>query len=390
MLAMELRRIGPNAFHGPWELEVIHRWIDLLTVSLVAIIETQRHPSTSAAMSFRTNYSSPWNRLLATLLVLALAGSLATALAPGWVRLALMQPARDLLFFNREIQPLDHWARIDRATPRPDRTEVLTAGDEPGRELDLVLDAWIPDIVPAPAVLLLHGSSPRGRKLGFNMLLAESLKQAGWLVLTPDSRGFGGTGHPADINDPAAWTVTGDLARLIAHSRTHTEGNGVVVAVGHSMGASQLLQLDEAASELAALALIGPSRFLGDYSTAWRQRVRFSTDRKIARALPAEVIVESSRQGDPMRAAARPPDYLRNLPVLLMDGEREGPDLVAVLGEVADLLGPNARHVTIPGSHHYCSSYQLPWPFTNVYVRREIFGRCFGALEAFLRDSTRR
>jgi acetyl esterase/lipase len=298
-----------------------------------------------------------------------------------------MQPARDLLFFHREVNPLRNWNEIDSAYPFPDSTEILPARDEPGHELSLVLDVWIPDIVPAPAVLLLHGSSPRGRKLGFNMLLADYLRHAGWLVLTPDARGFGESGRPANLHDPTAWSVTDDLARLVAHAKTHPYANGMVAAVGHSMGASQLLQFDEAANELAALALIGPSRFLGDYSTTWWQRVRFSTDRKIARALPAGVIMETSRQGDPLRSAMLPPDYLTSLPVLLMDGEREGPELVAVLDEVARLLGPNAQHVTIPGSHHYCSSYQLPWPLTAVYVRREIFGRCFGALEEFLRES---
>lgn len=340
-------------------------------------------------MNSRLHSSYPRRQLLVILVALALVGALATALAPGWVRLAVLQPARDLLFFNREIQPLEHWNSIERADPAPDSTEILRAQGETGSEIDLVLDVWIPDVVPAPAVLLLHGSSPRGRKLGFNMLLADYLRDAGWLVFTPDARGFGESGRPANVNDPAAWSVTSDLARLVSHARTHPKANGVVTGVGHSMGASQLLQFDEAAKELAALALIGPSRFPGEYSTTWWQRVRFSTDRRIARALPSEVIRETSRQGDPMRAAKLPPDYLTNLPVLLMDGEREGPELVGILDEVASLLGPNAQHVTVPGSHHYCSSYQLPWPLKTVYVRREIFARCFGTLEVFLRDSTR-
>lgn len=338
-------------------------------------------------MNTRLHSSTTRRRLAAVIIVLALIAGIGTVIAPGWARLAVMQPARDVLFFSREIEPLENWNEIESANPEPDSTEVLRAQGESLNEPDLVLDVWIPDVVPAPAVLLLHGSSPRGRRLGFNMLLADYLRHAGWLVLTPDARGFGESDRPHNIRDPAAWSVTNDLARLVAYATTHPKANGTVTAVGHSMGANHLLELDEAATKLSAIALIGPARFLGDYSTAWWQRVRFSSDRRIAKALPGEVLRQVSRQGDPVRVAANAPAHLTNLPILLMDGEREGPELVAVLDEVAGLLGTNAHHVTIPGSHHYCSSYQLPWPFTTVYVRRDVFSACFSTLRDFLETS---
>lgn len=342
--------------------------------------------------------SGSWRWPLIVCAALGLFAGVATATAPGWVRLAVMQPARDMLFFMREVQPLERRERIESAAPSPDLTTVLPAQGVPDHEPELALDVWIPDLVPAPAVLLLHGASPRGRKLGFNLMLADALRRAGWLVFTPDARGFGNSARPADVTDPAAWSVRHDLARLTRLASTHPNGNGVVTAVGHSMGAGHLLQLDEAAADIAALALIGPARYAveptADASApvpiAWWDRVRFSADRRLSRAAPAQVVREESRRGDLMHAATHPPGFLTTVPVLLMDGEREGAELVAVLEEVARQLGPNARHVTVAGSHHYCGAYQLPWPFSTVYVRREMFDRCFDALEAFLEDSIAR
>ena len=332
-----------------------------------------------------------WERRWRILSALTLAGVLLlgalTLLAPGYARLVLMQPARDVLFFERELKPFSHYDEIERHSPQPSETIILAASGKASEDVDLALDLWRPAEVPAPVVLLLHGSSPRGRTLGFNMLLAERLRDAGWLVLTPDARGFGDTGSPQDQNDPGAWCVTRDLQRLVDHAVRHPMGNGTVVAVGHSLGGSHLLTLDAAANHLAAIALIGPSRHSSEELPSWWQRVRFSSDRMIPGVLPPEVTTTEWQRQDILKL---PPDTLAtvfNRPVLLMDGEREGERLIAVLREAAEQLGPAATHLTIPGSHHYCGAYQLPWPGRTVYVRPEIFQRCFEPLAAFLTEA---
>jgi pimeloyl-ACP methyl ester carboxylesterase len=325
------------------------------------------------------------------LFALALAGASLlgglTVLAPGYARLALMQPARDVLFFERELKPFSHYSEIERHSPQPSETIILAASGEASADVDLALDLWRPATVPAPIVLLLHGSSPRGRTLGFNVLLAERLRDAGWLVLTPDARGFGDTGPPQDQNDPGAWFVTRDLQRLVTYAVQHPLGNGKVVAVGHSLGGSHLLTLDAAANHLAAIALIGPGRHSSEEVPSWWQRVRFSSDRVIPGVLPPEVTATESQRHDILKIPADTLATVFNRPVLLMDGEREGERLIAVLREAAAQLGPAAIHLTIPGSHHYCGAYQLPWPAQTVYVRPEIFRRCFEPLTAFLTEA---
>jgi pimeloyl-ACP methyl ester carboxylesterase len=323
-------------------------------------------------------------RLLVVALAMVIIAASATALAPGYVRLVALQPARDLLFFQREIEPLRHYAGLERRAPSPDGIATLSADPAEGHDIDLVLDVWRPAVTPAPAVLLLHGSSPRGRKLGFNRLLAERLRQSGWLVLAPDLRGFGQTGRPGNPTDPAAWSVRQDLVRLVAYARRHPEANGTVVAVGHSLGGSHLLQLDDTAAELSAVVLIGPSRDAADDERSWWRRVRFSADRGIARPIPPEVAVATAEWSDLVQFAADRPPAFHELPILLMDGEREGEHRIAVLREAAALMEPDAVHLTVPGAHHYCGAYQLPWPMRKVYLRPEVFERCFEPLEAFL------
>jgi pimeloyl-ACP methyl ester carboxylesterase len=323
-------------------------------------------------------------RLLIGAVAMAIVAALATAMAPGYVRLVALQPARDLLFFQREIEPLRHYAAIERHAPSPDGVEKLSADPAAGHDIELVLDVWTPAVTPAPAVLLLHGSSPRGRKLGFNKLLAERLRQSGWLVLTPDLRGFGRSGMPGNPTDPAAWSVHQDLVRLVSYARRHPAANGTVVAVGHSLGGSHLLQLDDTAAELAAVVLIGPSRDAADDERSWWRRVRFSADRGIARPIPPEVAVAAAEWSDLVRFAADRPPAFRDLPILLMDGEREGERRIAVLREAALLMQPDAVHVTVPDAHHYCGVYQLPWPMRQIYLRPDVFERCFEPLAAFL------
>jgi pimeloyl-ACP methyl ester carboxylesterase len=317
-------------------------------------------------------------RVMIALLMLAIVG----LSAPGWFRLVVLQPARDMLFYQREIQPLTNPAGIARHAPIPDDTILLPAAGS--GEIDIRLDLWIPETTPARAVLLLHGSSPRGRKLGFNMLLADRLREQGWFVLTPDSRGFGNSAVPANIADPSAWLVRGDISRLVEFALNHPASGGSLAAIGHSHGASQLLQAGFQDLPFSAAILIGPSRHSSDTPPTRWERARFSSDRRIARLMPLEVVASTMQQQDIIRWAANSADGATRPPMLLMDGEREGERLIGILSRAAGMLGPGASHVTVTDAHHYCGAYQLPWPMTTIHVRPETFDRCMAVITGFL------
>jgi pimeloyl-ACP methyl ester carboxylesterase len=327
--------------------------------------------------------NSIWRVLVFGAVGLAIVLAAATVLVPGMVRLALVQPLRDVMFFQREIAPFDRFEQVERIEPRPSRTDTLPPSPTDADSVALAVDLWVPERTPAPTVLLLHGSSPRGRALGFNRLLAMRLQQHGWLVLTPDARGFGDSGTPQNWREPEAWSSAGDLARLVDYARSLPDADGVLIAIGHSLGASHLLQLDLVHADLAALVLIGPSRHPAGHRSSWSERVRFAADRGVARIMPQEVVdadfarTELQRFATAYAATGGPP-------LLLLDGEREGARLHAALAAAATVAGDHSRHVTVAGSHHYCGAYQLPWAAHRVHVRAEVFERCFTALSDFL------
>lgn len=322
------------------------------------------------------------------LLAVVIALPTTALVVPGVFRLIVMQPARDTLFFLREIEPTKHYASIERHRPTPTVTLRLPAESVEADDVDIELDVWIPEHTPAPAVLLLHGASPRGRTLGFNMLLAQRLQKAGWLVVTPDTRGFGGSGSPRNLREPSAWSVYRDNSRLIEFARAHPLGDGTVTLVGHSQGGSYALQAEHEVGALAALVLIGPRRHVSSDAPDWWIRARFSSDRRIARMLPAEVVVEDLRRTELLSFAPSSPKAWAARPVLLLDGEREGPQSAAMLASAAAHMGPNVVNLTVPGSHHYCGAYQLPWPFRTVFLRPEVFDRCLEVLIDFLSSAS--
>jgi pimeloyl-ACP methyl ester carboxylesterase len=306
------------------------------------------------------------------------------AFAPGAFRLALLQPARDLVFFYRELQAFPMAEELERRRPQPDETYVLAG------QVGIKLDVWVPERLPAPSVLLLHGSSPRGRQLGVNLLLAESLRQSGWLVFTPDARGFGGSERPDQPELLEGWAVEEDIIKLVGHLRDHPGSDGQVVAIGHSLGGSHLLRVDHEALALSAVALIGPGRDHTEYRPTWSQRVRFSSDRRFSRLLPVEIVAEDMRRHDVLAWAQVEAAKQSRVPILLLDGEREGPKLVSVLAEAAGYLGERAQHITVSGSHHYCGAYQLPWPTRTIFIRAAVFERCVRPLKDFLDGSVSR
>ncbi|OZD57556.1 ABC transporter [Rhodococcus sp. 06-1059B-a] len=89
-------------------------------------------------------------------------------------------------------------ASQDAASPLDTR---ITVPEAPGSAETIDLDArlYVPEVTPAPAVLLAHGFG--GDKLSVDGQ-ARSLAADGFLVLTYSARGFGDSGGAISLNDP--------------------------------------------------------------------------------------------------------------------------------------------------------------------------------------------
>lgn len=324
-------------------------------------------------------------RVITVVLLMALTLLLVlSVLQPGTFRLMVLQPARDLLFLQRELQPHSNFGDITTARLRPSRTFELPAATEHPHSVPLTVDLWLPEATPAPVALMLHGSSPRGRQIGFNMALAAALRDAGWIVMTPDARGFGDSGTPAVRDAPRAWHSEGDVLRLIERARSDPDGDGPVVVIGHSLGASHLVETDFRSDPPAAMVLIGPSRERPPFAPDLWQRIRYASDRKLAQPAAEAVLRDQMHRHDLMRFATAPDRRPPDVPILLMDGAREGDELIAVLAETAASIAPPVEHHTVVDSHHYCGVYQLPFFNQPVFMREDVFQRCLSAVMDFV------
>ena len=88
-----------------------------------------------------------------------------------------------------------------------------------------------------PGILLLHGSTPEGRKLGLYRVLGRELAARGYVVLSTDHRGFGESEDPPRTDIPAALDFVGDARVAVAYLASL---DGVdtrrLYMLGHSFG----------------------------------------------------------------------------------------------------------------------------------------------------------
>jgi pimeloyl-ACP methyl ester carboxylesterase len=228
--------------------------------------------------------------------------------------------------------------------------------------LHLAGDLYLP-ARPAgsPAVLLLHGATPRGRKLPIYRELADRLRAHGFTVVAIDSRGFDESEKPHDLHDPAAFDFPEDvIAALDSLPRWAPVDPQRVYVVAHSFGAGIGLAAAGRDARIRKVVLIGPARRLTERFFApgasdrayWLQRWQHDM------GLPGTLdfpMWSSVMQPLNIETYAAPGAAKPHPPVFLIDGEREDPRDRAFLRNVARHMPAPVDYWTVPGTHHYLS-----------------------------------
>jgi pimeloyl-ACP methyl ester carboxylesterase len=230
---------------------------------------------------------------LAAVGLLSLGGTIFWFLDPVGFRLTIFQPVREVRLFVRELDALTDFGEIKAVRiPAPAVVEIPRKYSE---HIRIVADLWLPVGGDSrPAMALLHGSAPWGRKAGLIQLLGYHLQRQGWIVVAPDARGFGDTDDPEDINSLDAWNVRIDIQRTVDYvASIKSVDTQRIYVFGHSMGANHALQgaLDDA--RVRALILFGSrsqarrTRF-GRPSKTWEKTFTLEhvRERPIERARP--------------------------------------------------------------------------------------------------------
>jgi predicted esterase len=144
--------------------------------------------------------------------------------------------------------PLELIATIE-ALPGPSSalypTRILTVS---GKRVETMLVPAPPESGAAPGILLVHGHGGHARTM---MGLAIALSRRGYTVMSASMPGYGLSEGPADFMGPA--TVRAMMAALDALKRTSGVDSTRLAAWGISRGASVVVDLAEARSDLRAI-----------------------------------------------------------------------------------------------------------------------------------------
>ncbi|MBK8905309.1 MAG: alpha/beta fold hydrolase [Anaerolineaceae bacterium] len=214
-----------------------------------------------------------------------------------------------------------------------------------------------------PAVLLLHGSTPQGRKLGLYRLMGSKLAEQGYVVLTIDQRGFGQSDNPPDVQDAASFDFVADvnaaLAYLVAAPGVDPDE---IYLVGHSFGGDvALTAVADGGALVEKLVLIGPGRhFLERGGTPGAPEFDYFRRREMRymflwRAIPEDVFIDY-RTVLPLENHN---DYLAqpsHVPLLLLDGALESSDDQRFLQDVYETAVGEKAYITLENADHYANT----------------------------------
>jgi pimeloyl-ACP methyl ester carboxylesterase len=305
-------------------------------------------------------------------------------------RIRVFQPVRELRLFVLEVRPFFNRGDIRKQKLNPDETVVLEPDEAEG--IRIAADIWVPErATPGPALLVLHGSSPWGRKAALPGMLGVIYREKDWTVMVPDARGFGDTDDPQNPDDPLAWNVVDDVWRSLRYlaGRKNVDP-GRIYVLGHSLGAGYAIESAMTHPLAAGLILIGPPRYIADeqdYSTHWH-RVRFSADRGLLEIADERTVLGMVRTGDIKWYAKRALSHDGHKPVLLIDGARESEAELQFLEALSAKIGPPFRYRTVPGAGHYFGVRS--WLGSDTaYVRQSTFHSLIEVLDEFLTELER-
>jgi pimeloyl-ACP methyl ester carboxylesterase len=193
---------------------------------------------------------------------------------------------------------------------------------------------------PWPAIFLVNGTVPEGRKLPEVRNLAEGFARAGYLVVVPDLPGL-----TEDRITPQTADATTQVAREISE-RPDVE-DGKVALVGVSTGATLALLAAEKASlqgRVSVVAGVAPYSDIrtvvsvattGHYRRSDGELVRYEADPFLSYVIARSLV-----------AALPPGEDRRTLSGDLASIDREDPDSLSGLrSRQTDDLGPDARSV---------------------------------------------
>ena len=229
-----------------------------------------------------------------------------------------------------------------------------------------------------PAIILLHGNTPDGRRLPTYRVLARFLRDQGFVVLSIDFAGMRQSEDPFLFGTPEALDSTLDVHAALAFLRGAPEVDpSSIHIICHSMGCRSAFSVGLVDPLIGKIVALGPprgeeARHSDDDEIAYFWARARKTHRQIyGREFPEwytrEMWLKAVRQQTMQRhmpLLAKP----GHKPVLFMDGELESRTARRYLRDYVKHVADPKRYVTIPGSNHYINTVREGG--MNLYDRR--------------------
>lgn len=239
--------------------------------------------------------------------------------------------------------------------------------------LTIIADLY-ENIDDSPAIVLIHGSSTKGRRLELNTILGQKFFEDGFTVISVDLRGYGDSQDPPRLNDPRDFNFSNDIYAALDYLITTTRiDTSSIYLFGHSFGGGVALKPFFEDSRIKKTVLFGPprrysERFFGndikDRESIIKRKVR---DMQLNYNLEFDVYKEVIEIQDIEKYLVK--FQSSHKPVFFIDCEMENSKDLQFLEDISNKTIPPKEYWTVSGVGHYLNTgnfYQYPAYNKNV------------------------
>ncbi len=215
-----------------------------------------------------------------------------------------------------------------------------------------------------PGIVLLHGSTPAGRKLGLYRLLGRALAQRGYVVLAIDLRGYGQSANPPDVQQAADFDFVADVTQALTYLTTVTHvPSDQLFLIGHSFGGDVAVSTAIREPRVQKVVLIGPGRrFMVRGGTPTAPEFDYFRRREMRYMRLGETIPGATFMA--YRAPLPLENHLAYLtgphqPLLLIDGALESAADQQFLQALYGAMSEPKAYKTIANADHYVNTANI-------------------------------
>lgn len=214
----------------------------------------------------------------------------------------------------------------------------------------------------SPGIILAHGSTHEGRKLGFYRILGKELSGRGYIVLSVDLRGYGDSEDLPGTDDISFYDYVVDLAAAVDYLTSLDSVNEESLSIiGHSAGAEPAIKAGILDPRIKKMIAIGPPRRsyerYGDedkpeFYYFQRRMMRYMA---LSEPIPNEIfeqIIETFNIEQHIAYFSGP----GHKPLLFIDGEKEDEGDLIYLRNFYNAMSEPKMYITLDGSDHYANT----------------------------------